>query len=40
VPALLVLAQIPIVLILVNLIAFLPARTAARTRPSAALRSE
>lgn len=40
IPALLVLAQIPIVLILVNLIAFVPARTAARTRPSVALRSE
>jgi hypothetical protein len=40
VPVLLVLAQIPIVLLLVNLVAFLPARTAARTRPSVALRSE
>ena len=40
VPALFILAEIPITLILVNLIAFLPARAAARTRPSVALRSE
>jgi hypothetical protein len=40
VPALFILAEIPITLILVNLIAFLPARASARTRPSVALRSE
>ena len=40
VPILLVLAQIPLIWLLVNLAAFLPARTAARTRPSEALRSE
>ena len=40
VPALFILAVIPIALIVVNLIAFVPARAAARTRPSVALRSE
>ncbi|MEO8696417.1 MAG: FtsX-like permease family protein, partial [Acidimicrobiales bacterium] len=40
VPTLLVLAQIPIALVLVNLVAFFPARSAARTLPSEALRSE
>jgi hypothetical protein len=40
VPALFILAEIPIALLVVNLIAFLPARSAARTRPAVALRSE
>ena len=40
VPALFILAEIPIALLVVNFIAFLPARAAARTRPSVALRSE
>ena len=40
VPTPLVLAQIPVALVLVNLVAFFPARHAARTRPSDALRTE
>ena len=40
VPVVFVLAQIPLVWLLVNLAAFFPARTAARTRPSETLRSE
>ena len=40
IPALALLLTIPAVLVLVNLIAYFPARTAARTRPAIALRSE
>ena len=40
IPALALLLTIPAVLMLVNLIAYFPARTAARTRPAIALRSE
>jgi hypothetical protein len=40
IPVPLVLALIPLVLIAVNVVAFFPARHAARTRPSEALRSE
>ncbi|MGZ8803878.1 MAG: ABC transporter permease, partial [Microbacterium sp.] len=38
-PALWLLVSVPIVLLLVNLIAFFPARSASRTRPAVALRS-
>lgn len=38
-PALWLLVSVPCVLVLVNLIAFVPARSAARTRPAVALRS-
>lgn len=40
VPALVVFLVIPAVLLLVNLTAYFPARTAAQTRPAVALRSE
>jgi putative ABC transport system permease protein len=40
IPVVPVALTIPLVLVLVNLTAFLPARTAARTRPAVALRSE
>ena len=40
IPALVLLLTIPGVLVLVNLVAFLPAHAAAQTRPAVALRSE
>src|SRR5205085_11772522 len=40
VPALSVVATIAAVLVLLNVLAFFPARTAARTRPAVALRTE
>jgi ABC-type antimicrobial peptide transport system permease subunit len=40
IPTLALLLTIPVVLVLVNLIAYLPAQAAARTRPAIALRSE
>ena len=40
VPALAVLAAIPVVLVLVNLVAFAPGRVAARLRPATVLRAE
>ena len=40
VPALAVLAAIPVVLVLVNLVAFAPGRVASRLRPATVLRSE
>jgi ABC-type antimicrobial peptide transport system permease subunit len=39
-PILAVLLAIPTVLVFVNVIAYLPARSAARTRPADALRAE